>query len=148
MIRNLLIIALAGIVFMSCEKDCDTPVNKSVEELLAAKTWKADEVRLQFSNNTSSYYKRGGGSNTVNYDSDSLKFNLNNTGIYYFQGSQFTTTWTLTNGEKTKMTLVINSPLVQTLYLENIAMTETSFRYSQYNVAGTAYLASVARLPN
>ena len=91
---KLAIITLGLVSILSCKKDCPTPTTTTVktqEELLTAKTWKADEIRIQLSNGTAQYYKRGGSGNTANYDSDSLKFSTNNTGIYYSSGLQYTT---------------------------------------------------------
>lgn len=127
----------------------DTPSVKTIEELLIAKTWKANEIRVQLSNNTTSYYKRGETTNTANYDSDSLKFNPDNTGIYYYLGSQYTTTWNLINTEKSKMTIVINYSPSLTIDLENINITQTYFKYAQYSTAGgISYLSSGTRVPN
>jgi hypothetical protein len=146
---ELSVIALGLITFIACKKDCPTtPAVKTQEQLLTAKTWKADEIRIQLSNGTSQYYKRGGGANTVNYDSDSLKFNTNNTGTYYYLGIQYTTTWNFINSEKSKMTLIINYPTPVTVNLENVTLAETYFSYSQYVTSGISYLASGRRLPN
>jgi len=69
-----LFIAIGLMAFISCKKDdCPIPPTlKTQDELLTAKTWKADEVRILLNNGTSQYYKRGAGGNTVNYDTDSL----------------------------------------------------------------------------
>jgi hypothetical protein len=132
-----------------CKKDCADDSNpKTQEELLTAKTWKTDEARIQLSNGTAQYYKRGGSGNTVNYDSDSLKFNTNNTGIYYSTGTQTPITWNFTNGEKSKMTIVISYASPLTINLENVTLADTYFSYSQFVTAGVSYLASVRRLPN
>lgn len=156
-------VALFGLIILifssqtSCKKETVTEtvtdtifqcIPKSPETLLTAKTWKADEIRSQLSNGTSQYYKRGGGTNTVNFDSDSLKFNSNNTGIYYYSGNQYTTTWNFINSEKSKMTLVINYPTPLTINIENVTLADTYFIYSQYVTSGVSYLASGRRLPN
>ena len=139
------------IFIVSCTKDSTptpTPVVvKTTEEILTGKTWKADEVRTQLSNNTTQYYKRGVSGNL--YDSDSIKFSTNNTGIYYYSGSAYTTTWNFTDAGKTKMTIVINQPPTPfSVYLENIQLTETYFKYAQYFTGTVSYLASCTRLPN
>ncbi|MBI5858600.1 MAG: hypothetical protein HZB42_13255 [Sphingobacteriales bacterium] len=145
---SVLLLFLFAVV--SCKKDENntTPVVKTIEELLTGKTWKADEIRVQLSNNTTQYYKRGVSGNT--YDTDSLKFSTNNTGTYYFSGSSYATTWNFTDAAKTKMTVIINQPPTPiTVYLENIQITETFFKYAQYSSAGgISYLASCTRLPN
>jgi hypothetical protein len=149
---RLALIAFSIIILASCQKDPvtpDTPPVKTIEELLTAKAWKADEIRVQLSNNTTSYYKRGETTNTANYDSDSLKFNLDNTGIYYYLGSQYTTTWNFVNPEKSKMTIILNYSTPLTNDLENINITETYFKYAQYSTAGgISYLSSGTRVPN
>ena len=124
------------------------PQGLTQTQLLTAHTWKASEIRIQLANNTTEYYLRGGTANSVNYDTDSLKFNSNNSGTYFYMGSQFTTTWNFTDAQQTKMTLVINSPTIQTFYLENIFLSDTYFCYSQYIINGLTYLATGRRTPN
>ena len=148
---KLSIIIISLLNFISCTKDCNnnpTTTTKTPEELLTSKTWKADEIRVQQSNGTSQYYKRGGTSNTTNYDSDSLKFSLNNTGVYYYLGTQYSTVWNFTNTDKSKMTLVINYSTPLNIYLENINLSDNYFTYSQYVITGGSYLASGRRTPN
>lgn len=148
---QLTILALVVISILSCNKDSSSPAPtkvKTSEELLSANTWKAGEIRTQLGDGTTEYYLRGGTSNTINYDSDSLKFNTDNTGIYYYLGSQYTTTWNFINPEKSKMTLVINYPTPLTVNLENITLADTYFTYSQYVTSGVIYLSSVRRIPN
>jgi len=136
----------------ACSKESTDPppTTATIEEMLTAKTWKTDEIRSQLSNNTTQYYKRGGSSNTVNYDSDSLKFNSSNTGIHYFNGVATTTTWNFTNAEKSKMTIIINyTPTPVTINWEYINVSPTSLKYTQYSSAGgISYLASGTRVPN
>ena len=146
------LLLILTLFFVACSKDSTTapiPTPKTTEELLAEKAWKADEIRVQQANGIMQYYKRGGSTNTVNYDSDSVRFNLNNTGTYYFSGATYTTTWNFVNAEKSKMTLVINYPTPLSINIENINITQTYFRYSQYINAGVnSYLASCTRTQN
>lgn len=152
--RTVFIFLIAGLfLFNACSKDSDptpTPVVKTIEVLLTQRTWKADEARIQLSNNTTQYYKRGAVGNTVNYDSDSIKFSTNNTGNYYFNGTITPITWNFVNTEKTKMTVILNyTPTPVTLNWENVFAGETSLRYAQYATGGSpTYLASVSRVPN
>ena len=145
-----LFVAFCVISLLSCKKETTNnpaPVAKTIEEILTGKTWKADEIRVQQSNNTTQYYKRGISGTT--YDTDSIKFNTNNTGTYYFSGASYTTTWNFTDAGKTKMTLVINQPPSPiTIYLENIQLTDTWFKYAQYYSGTISYLASCTRVPN
>ena len=152
-------VCLIGLfIIVSCQKEIviskAEPVNvipvanKSPEELLTAKTWKADEIRTQLSDGGTQYYKRGMLGNTVNYDTDSLQFNLNNTGLYFYSDLQYEVTWNFINPEKTKITLVINFSPPLTIHMENINLTENSYTYSQYITGTGSYLASCRRTPN
>lgn len=148
---KLVLFSLIILIITACEKESTNPAPTvaTVEQLLTAKTWKADEIRSQLGNNTTQYYKRGGSSNTANYDSDSLKFNVNNTGIYYFNGTTTSTTWNFTNAEKSKMTIVLNySPTPLTIYWEYVNVEANKLQYTQYASAGISYLASGTRVPN
>lgn len=148
---NLFILTLGLMIFASCKKASTTadPVVLTPEQLLTAKTWKADEIRVQQSNNIFIFYTRGGTTNTTNYDADSIKYNANNTGVYYTGGSQITTTWNFTNSEKTKMNLTINYPTSLNLKVENIYLTANSFSFSQYyTYGGINFVGYGHRIPN
>ncbi len=148
---KLALFSLMILIIGGCKKESTdpTPTTATIEQLLTAKTWKAEEIRSQLSNNTTQYYKRGGSSNTANYDSDSLKFNTNNTGTYYFNGTATATTWNFTNAEKSKMTIVISyTPTPLTINWEYINVAENTLKYTQYPSAGISYLASATRVPN
>lgn len=138
--------------FISCNNSITkTPGNqaKTVEQLLTGNTWKADEIRVQLSDDTKAYYKRGGLNNTVNYNSDSLKFRRNNTGSYYYEGREYPVKWAFTDPEKTKMELIIYQDQAINIYLENIHFTDNHFKYTQYSSTdGISYMASGTRTPN
>jgi hypothetical protein len=149
--RNIILIGALFIILASCSKDddiVDTPDNTTIE-LLTGNTWKADEIRTQYSNNTSTYYKRGGTTNTADYDADSIKFNINNSGTYYNSGSGINMTWNFTDPQQKKITIVINAFVPVTFYLENIHITADQFKYVQYSThAGLSHMASVTRTPD
>jgi hypothetical protein len=146
----LLLVVITSPLSRSCKKELskDTAVSGSVGELLSQNTWKAQEIRIQFNDNRTLYYKRGSSGNT--YDSDKLKFDLDGTGTYYFEGASYPTTWIFTDQEKTKMKIVIDQPPRPiNIYLENIQVTESLFRYAQYaNSGSVSYLASCTRIPD
>src|SRR5688572_27235910 len=126
----ILLIAISTPLSRSCKKEASTETKapQSSVELLSQNTWKAQEIRIQFSDNSTLYYKRGNSGTT--YDSDRLRFNIDGTGTYYFEGASYPTTWNFTDQAKTKMKIVIDQPPRPIkLYLENIQITETHFRY-------------------
>ena len=145
------LLCLSALFFFSCTKDdTPTPPEKSVEQLLTAKTWKMDELRLSTGNDaTQYYYKRGGSSNTINHDSDSIKFNSDKTGLYYYLGSQYSTEWEFTSSDKSKISLIINYDTPETVYWENINVSEDYLKYSQYSLPTSQnYVAIVTRISN
>jgi len=116
------------------------------EQLLTGKTWKADEIRAQLSNNTTAYYKRGGKKNTVDYDHDFLKFNTDHSGTYIYNDNTYLTKWRFTDPEQTKMELIIYYPSPLVIQLEYINLTDKLFTYTQYTNDGRVeYLASGTR---
>lgn len=144
---KLLSLVVATILFFSCTKEENPPPTQTPEQILTANSWKIDEIRI-LDGNAPLYYKRGGSGNTVNYDTEFLLFNTNNTGTYSYNSVQYSTTWNFINAEKTKMTLTINYPNPVVVNLENIVLTSGNFKYTQYqNVNGTNLLAAGTRTP-
>lgn len=142
---------LVSSVLTSCDKDNDPVPEKSREELLTQHVWKMEEI-TQVENNNLIYYKRGGSSNTNNFDSDKLTLATDGTGTYSPTSIQnFTTTWQFTDAAKTKMDLIINfgGGLIVTLKCTEIELDENRFfcvaRFS--NASGQPVLASVYRTP-
>jgi hypothetical protein len=118
------------------------------EQLLTGNAWKADEIRVQLSNNTTAYYKRGGKNNTVDYHHDFLKFNPDHSGTYVYNDNSYSTKWRFTDPEQTKMELLIYYPSPLEIHLEYINLTEKIFTYTQYVDDGRVeYLASGTRTP-
>ncbi len=146
---SILISFLLPVLFHPCGKDNTTitPATKTIEDLLTQHSWKAEEIRSQLSNNTTQYYKRGGKDNTVDYDTDILKFRKNHTGTYYYEGAIISTTWKFTDAKKTKMTISIGHLFPIIVHLENIHITTGFFKYVQYYTGEISYLASCTRKP-
>lgn len=130
----LYLLALVAIfVFLSCDKSDDPqPTAKNVEELLALHTWKLEEYRFN-QNNVLTYYKRGVTSNGAAFDPDSIKLKTDFTGTYYNAAGVTTNfTWSFQDNEKTKMKLTL-SPTFSVNW-ENMSVTETALRYTEYFV--------------
>jgi hypothetical protein len=104
------------------------PVND--DPLLTAVTWKVDESRV-IDGNTMLYYKRGATENTINFDNDFYKFNTGNTGIYSYNGQDYSFKWKYLDAEKTKMEIVILYPIPLIVNLENVTLTATSLKYTR-----------------
>jgi hypothetical protein len=120
------------LAFVACKKDevpDPVPTPKTIEQLLTATTWKLEEARF-LQNNNLTYYKRGLGASI--YDVDSIRFNLNNTGKYVNSGGTTQFTWEFLDAQKTKIKLTHSSTFI--VNWENIVVTETAFRYSEYYI--------------
>ncbi len=136
-------------LFISCEKEEQPLEEPTIEELLTQKVWKAEQIRVQFKTGVYEYYKRGESNSTLNYDSDSLRFNIDNTGRYYYQGAAYNTTWEFTNVEKDKLKLVISRPEgPENISWENVNVSSSQLRYVQFPTSTSLYLSSVSRIPN
>lgn len=150
--KNYYMILLVCVFLSSCKKENTPDVQpKAVEELLTATTWRIEESRIQAGDDpVQRYYKRGGPNNTDDRSSDSLKFKLDHTGSYFFEGKEYSVTWNFTNDEKSNMTLIVHyESAPETVYLENINVTEKYFKYAQYSLMTSKnYVASIMRSPN
>ena len=151
-IKSYLMAVLASVLFLQgCMKDdSDTDV-ATKEELLTHHTWKMEEL-TQVENNTQIYYKRGGTTNTQNFDNDKITFLVDGTGTYSPTPSQnFNITWEFTNTSKTQMNIVITfSPsLVTTLKCTDLDLTQKRFFCvtNFLNASAQPVLGSVYRTP-
>jgi hypothetical protein len=118
-----------------CKKDCpkDDIPTKTPEEILTGQMWKIDEIR-SLQNNTPTYYKRGGTSNTINYDAEVIQFKTDFTGITTTSTGSFPFTWSFVNAEKTKLKFTIQYSASFSLLVnwENIIYASNSLRYTEY----------------
>src|ERR1700691_4567503 len=113
--KKYFILTLSAITILICISSCKkSSSGKTPEQLLTANTWKMmkDSGTLGTS---PFYYVRGGGSNTANLDNDSIKFNLNNTGVYFTDGMNVNITWNFSNTAKTDLTWVVDLTSVTTI---------------------------------
>lgn len=118
------------------------------EKILTKYTWQAEEIRTQLSNNKSTYYKRGGKNNTIDYGIDLLKFNANHSGTYSTNGKNYFIKWYFQDSKKTKMEILINFSIPHAVYLENINISNQYFTYVQHaSDEEIQYLATVTRVP-
>ena len=137
------------LLLVSCSKDKDDA--KSKETLLTQHSWKMEEI-TQVENNVQIYYKRGGASNTNNFDNDKITFLANGTGTYSPTTAQsFNITWEFTNAQKTTMNIVISfsASLITTLKCSELELSENSFFCvtNFTNASAKPVLASVYRTP-
>ena len=153
--RTLLLSVVMSTLIMisSCSKDHDEPSTqtKTPEELLTQHVWKMEEI-TQVENNTQIFYKRGGNTNTNNFDNDKITFLTNGTGTYSPTPAQtLNLTWQFTNSEKTKMNIVItfSASTVLTLKCSEVDLSDNRFfcvnNYT--NTSSQPILASVYRTP-
>ncbi len=104
-------------------------------QLLTANSWKLQELR-GVQGNVINYYKRGGLSNTENFDNEYITFNTNKTGIYFDAvGATHQITWDFSNIENTKITFVVQNPAplaAQTVVYENLRYKNRALIFVQY----------------
>ena len=128
-------VLLALVIFslIACDKDgTPPPVEKTPEQLLTDHAWKIDEIRYLY-DNFLYYYKRGAAQgNTDNFDNESIVFNSDKTGTYKRNNIEYSLTWEFTNPEKTKLVMDINFPTPLHIFWENISLTESVLKYTEY----------------
>ncbi|MBK8611309.1 MAG: hypothetical protein IPL84_15560 [Chitinophagaceae bacterium] len=108
-------------------------------------TWQMQESRVIDGNNMF-YYQRGAAGNTINFDDDQYVFSTGNTGIYFYNGQQYTFNWKFLDTEKTKMEMVILYPSALIVNFENIQVTATTLKYTRMQkVNGVNYVAIETR---
>ena len=127
---------LVGLIILSflfyCKKE-NVTTTLSQEQILTSGIWKIDEIRFLQNNSQILYYKRGNTSgNTANFDTESIKFNSDNTGTYIAGGITYTLTWAFVDAAKTKLAFTISYPTPLVINWENIVYTETSIQYTEY----------------
>jgi len=151
-IKSYLLAVLASVLLLqACTKDDSDTVVATKEELLTHHTWKMEEL-TQVENNSQIYYKRGGTTNTHNFDNDKITFLADGTGNYSPTPAQnFNITWEFTNPSKTQMNIVITfSPsLITTLKCTELQLTENRFFCvtNFTNASAQPVLGSVYRTP-
>jgi hypothetical protein len=120
-------------------------------QLLAANSWKVQEIR-GVQNNSVVYYQRGGTTNTESFDNEYITFNTDKTGIYYDNaGYTHQMTWDFSNNVNTKLTIVIQNPAPlanQTVVYENLRYKNKTLLFDQYwTYNNTNAHAQVIRIP-
>jgi hypothetical protein len=128
-----ILLAIFALSFIGCEKEQNPPpVEKDPEELLTDHAWKIQEIRYLY-DNFLYYYKRGAAQgNTDNFDNESIEFNTDKTGVYKRNNITYNLTWEFTNPEKTKLVMDINFPEPLHIFWENITLTESDLKYTEY----------------
>lgn len=141
------------ILFIACKKDDvdpEPPPVKDRTELLTGSSWQIKHLN-QAQSGQKTYYDRGGGNNTYDYDDDLLKFNTDGSGIYTTStGVNYNFTWQFDNTDKTELSYTLagygNGSLA--IKLENIFLDENNFRYSEMYMFGSSYSGgSIYRMP-
>jgi hypothetical protein len=144
------LVLILSVIAILCNSSCKkSSSGKTPEQLLTANTWKMmkDSGTL---GTTPYYYVRGGSSNTTNLDGDSIKFDLNNTGIYYGNGSSKSFTWNFANSAQNELTWVVDLSSITTTVTWNIqTLNSTQLTYIEtYDQAGVSWYGVISRSPN
>jgi len=137
---------LISTFFYSCEKDTDTPPNKTSEEILTANSWKIEKIRT-LRNSTYYYYQRG--SSNTELDNEYITFKTDHTGTYVApDGAQSSiTSWNFVDAEKTQLqyTIAFSTPLI--VNWENLQFATTSIKYGEYHTLNGANMSIATRIP-
>ena len=143
--RLIVLSALSVLFFLaSCTKERVVETIREVEKIvyqptpgvnkdsvLTADTLKIDEIRF-LQGNTQYYYKRGASGNTANFDTEFVKFNANNTGIYEDGGITYTLTWNWVDTGKTKLQYVVSFAPALNVTWDQLQFTNSSLAYAEY----------------
>jgi hypothetical protein len=133
---------------ISCKKSNIAPLNRTPEQILTATPWKILEITGGIGN-LPFYYKRGGSSNTINFDNEYYLFKPDQTGTYVDNtGLQNPFTWSYSNAGKTR--IMLNGELLPAtpIYWENIILTDNSLKYNEsYTIGNTSANSTVERIP-
>jgi hypothetical protein len=102
------------------------------EQVLTSSVWIIDEIRF-LQNNTLYYYKRGASSgNTANFDTETIKFNVDKTGTYIAGGITYNVSWDFVGSDKSKINYTVSYSPSVTVRWENVAYTDSTLKYSEY----------------
>ena len=110
-------------------------------EILAANSWKIQEIRGTIDNDIQ-YYLRGGLANTESFDNEYITFNTDGTGTYIDNVAHSTAiTWVFDNAENKKMTLrFYNTPATFDIVWDNIRYKNKNLNYDEYYTDGNTGL--------
>ena len=132
----LLTLLLTSTFFYSCEKDSDTPPNKTPEEILTANSWKIEKIRTL---RNGAYYLYQRGSANAELDNEYITFNTDHTGTYIANdGAQSAIpSWNFVDAAKTQLqfTISFSTPLI--VNWENLQLTTTNIKYGEYHILAT-----------
>jgi hypothetical protein len=147
--KKYFVLILSVIVVLLCNSSCKkSSSGKTPEQLLTANTWKMMKDSGTLGTNAW-YYVRGGSSNTVNLDNDSIRFNLNNTGVYHANGTSQNFSWNFTNSTKTELSWVVDLSSVTTITWNIQTLNATTLTYIEtYDESGTSWYGVITRAPN
>lgn len=143
--RLFVLSALASIFYLSsCTKERVVETVKEVEKIvyqpvpgvnkdsvLTADTLKIEEIRF-LQGNTQYYYKRGASGNTINFDTEFIKFNANNSGVYVAGGIIYSLTWNWMDDAKTKLQYIVSYSPALTVAWDQLQFTNNSVAYAEY----------------
>ena len=137
---------LISTFFYSCEKDSDTPPNKTPEEILTANSWKIEKIRT-LQDDSYYYYQRG--SVNTDLDNEYITFKTDHTGTYIANnGAQSAiTSWNFVDAEKTLLqyTIAFSTPLI--VNWENLQLTPNSIKYGEYHNLNGINMSIATRIP-
>ena len=144
---KLTLIGILFILFASCKKETKVEVQNITDTLyteipitistITANKWMIEETKSVLGGNIV-YYLRGGSSNTINFDDEHYKFNVDFTGSHQEDNTiQRPITWSFLNAENTKLIIhFTNTPANFDVIWENIRTKNSKLYYDEYFTDG------------
>ena len=128
--NSIVFLFFALIALTSCEKDCSSPAVQDNGILLTKpKAWKFITSR-SIINGASYFYQRG--SQPQDFDNWTFTFNTDGTGVLKSTDESWALNYNWLNSEKTKLSFVLQQPVLVTGQWDNILLTEDKLSYTEY----------------
>lgn len=132
---NRFAIILACFFLLSCN---DTP-----EELLTNHPWKMEATWQQVAN-SQLFYQRGNPNSTLNLEFESVKFNMDGTGLYTDNhGASSPINWHFTDSSKTQIGFLYHFLPPASGFLNITKLTKDRFEYVVTSIQGTTPFLSI-----
>jgi hypothetical protein len=151
--RKLILISALAFVFAGCSKDENDPEPPppppppTPTEMLTDNTWQIDHLIQQYGNVQSTYVRGGTNTTGSNYSIVRLSFDEDGTGSFTDPlNATYDLDWEWVGTTNTKMTVVVDYPVPQTLTYSFVSVSEDRFNYTTNYQENTTFALATATL--